>query len=77
MQDQKESISHQAAENLGLIAPRTVKVDQLASDLANEALASQEFRLPYARALRAVLQAGGGRLKPEVLDAVGEKLGAC
>ena len=64
-----------AAENLGELTRMSMRVDQLASDLINNAkLADPAIQEAYLTALRGMLLSTGQRLSPAVLSKAGETL---
>ena len=64
-----------AAENLGELTRMSMRVDQLATDLINNAkMADPAIQEAYLTALRGMLLFTGQRLSPNVLSKAGEAL---
>ncbi|DBB12167.1 TPA: hypothetical protein ACH3X3_006274 [Trebouxia sp. C0006] len=73
--DQARQVRQSAAENLGELTRMSMRVDQLATDLINNAkLADPAIQEAYLTALRGMLLSTGQRLSPAVLSKAGETL---
>ena len=72
---QARQVRQSAAENLGELTRMSMRVDQLATDLINNAkLADPAIQEAYLTALRGMLLSTGQRLSPSVLSKAGEAL---
>lgn len=72
---QARQVRQSAAENLGELTRMSMRVDQLATDLINNAkMADPAIQEAYLTALRGMLLSTGQRLSPTVLSKVGEAL---
>ncbi len=72
---QARQVRQSAAENLGELTRMSMRVDQLATDLINNAkLADPAIQEAYLTALRGMLLSTGQRLSPAVLSKAGETL---
>ena len=72
---QARPVRQSAAVNLGELTKMSMRVDQLATDLANNArTAEPALREAYLTALRGMLASVGGRLSPPVLSSTGAAL---
>ena len=72
---QARQVRQSAAENLGELTRMSMRVDQLATDLINNAkMADLAIQEAYLTALRGMLLSTGHRLSPPVLSKAGEAL---
>ena len=72
---QARQVRQSAAENLGELTRMSMRVDQLATDLINNAKAADPaIQEAYLTALRGMLLSTGQRLSPAVLSKAGETL---
>ena len=72
---QARQVRQSAAENLGELTRMSMRVDQLATDLINNARAADPaIQEAYLTALRGMLLSTGQRLSPAVLSKAGETL---
>lgn len=72
---QARQVRQSAAENLGELTRMSMRVDQLATDLINNAkMADPAIQEAYLTALRGMLLSTGQRLSPPVLSKAGEAL---
>ena len=72
---QTRQVRQSAAENLGELTRMSMRVDQLATDLINNAkMADPAIQEAYLTALRGMLLSTGQRLSPPVLSKAGEAL---
>ena len=72
---QARPVRQSAAENLGELTKMSLRVDQLATDLATNAkTAEPALREAYLTALRGMLASVGSRLSPAVLSSTGAVL---
>ena len=72
---QARQVRQSAAENLGELTRMSMRVDQLATDLVNNAkMADPAIQEAYLTALRGMLLSTGHRLSPPVLSKAGEAL---
>ena len=72
---QARQVRQSAAENLGELTRMSMRVDQLATDLVNNAKAADPaIQEAYLTALKGMLLSTGQRLSPAVLSRAGEAL---
>ena len=72
---QARPVRQSAAENLGELTKMSLRVDQLARDLFNNASSvEQALREAYLTALKGVLASVGDRISPPVLSSAGATL---
>lgn len=72
---QARQVRQSAAQNLGELTRMSMRVDQLATDLINNAkMADPAIQEAYLTALRGMLLSTGHRLSPTVLSKAGEAL---
>eukprot|EP00891_Asterochloris_glomerata_P006557 jgi/Astpho2/6557/e_gw1.00099.3.1_t len=70
--DQNRAVRQVAAANLGQLVRMSPRVDQLATDLSNNARAADaSIKEAYLTALQGLYASSGDRLKPEVLSTTG------